>query len=163
MTRYLGNRNMVVPSITGGGNIGDDNDLGLGNDPAYWFTYNSTDDRLELWSTDVDGGGTDGMLMYWEDGEPYTYMGTPTQAIRLDPSNDGIFNIRNETGFGGIIDLEAIVLNGGGTHGALQSGASNKQLFIETLATSGASGRRSGSDGRTGDGVAGASSGSGNG
>ena len=34
----------------------------------YWLIYNSTTDTFKLWSTDIDGAGTDGELQIWDDG-----------------------------------------------------------------------------------------------
>lgn len=40
----------------------------LGTDIDFWFIYNSTGTQFELWSTDVDGGGTDGLIYSVPDG-----------------------------------------------------------------------------------------------
>lgn len=38
-------------------------------DPAYWMVYNSTGTQWELWSTDVDGAGANGVVCSIDDGD----------------------------------------------------------------------------------------------
>lgn len=49
--------------------FGDDEALNFGDSPDYWFVYDSGNSRLELVSTDVDGGGTDGVIFSIDDGD----------------------------------------------------------------------------------------------
>ena len=47
---------------------GDDEQLLMGDDNDYWLVYNSTGTQWELWASDVDGGGTDGLVISIADG-----------------------------------------------------------------------------------------------
>lgn len=48
--------------------------LGTGKD--YWLTYNATETRVELWSTNIDGGGTDGIIWSITDaGDNHKFVG----------------------------------------------------------------------------------------
>ena len=53
---------------TGDPTIADDVKFEIGTGVDYWFIYNSSDTQFELWSTDVDGGGTDGVVWSVDDG-----------------------------------------------------------------------------------------------
>lgn len=48
--------------------VGDDNPLQFGTGADYWFVYNSTGTQFELWTTDADGIGTNGLIFSVDDG-----------------------------------------------------------------------------------------------
>lgn len=48
--------------------MADDTQLKFGASDDYWFTYDSANTQFELNSTDVDGGGSDGVVFYIADG-----------------------------------------------------------------------------------------------
>ena len=48
--------------------LGDNRPLQLGAAPDYWFIYDSGNTQFELNATDVDGGGTDGIVFSVNDG-----------------------------------------------------------------------------------------------
>jgi len=57
-------------SITNGAGFSGlfDGAVGFGAGTNYWFTYNLGGTQWEFWSTDVDGGGTDGLIWSVDDG-----------------------------------------------------------------------------------------------
>ena len=73
-----------------GGAVKDDVAFGFGSDSDYWVTYNTTGTQWELWSTNVDGGGSDGVVIAIPDGtDDVQFAGglstdgnsTPTEGI----------------------------------------------------------------------------------
>ncbi len=48
--------------------LGDDAPAYFGLGQEYWITYNKTGTQWELWGTDVNGSGTDGLIMSVDDG-----------------------------------------------------------------------------------------------
>jgi hypothetical protein len=51
-----------------GGSFGDNIPLEFGDAPDYWLVYNSAGTQFELRSTDIDGAGTNGLVMSVADG-----------------------------------------------------------------------------------------------
>jgi len=60
-----------VDTLLATGNINtiDDVKIEFGTGKDYWFTYNSGSTQFELWSTDTDGGGSDGLIFSVVDGD----------------------------------------------------------------------------------------------
>ena len=46
----------------------DDKKINFGNSDDYWQIYNTTGTQWELWTTNADGGGTDGLVISIDDG-----------------------------------------------------------------------------------------------
>lgn len=65
---YAGALNVSGITLTGDMLLEDDINLLFGDGSDYWQVYNSTGTQFELWSTDVDGGGTDGLIISVDDG-----------------------------------------------------------------------------------------------
>jgi len=101
------------------GEVLDNIKLGLGTGSPYWAIYNSGGSQFELWGTDVDGAGADGLIMSVDDGDDVvdftdgaTFGGKVTLgANEIEGSN---FDID-----GG--DLSAITVSGGLTWNASQN------------------------------------------
>lgn len=56
-------------NFNGNAQFNDDIQVQFGAAPDYWFVYDSSNTRLQLRSTDIDGGGTDGTILRVGDGQ----------------------------------------------------------------------------------------------
>lgn len=76
---------------TGDVYFGDSVKLCLGDDCDYWLIYNLSGTQFELWTTDKDGGGTDGELMTCTDGtDECTFYDTLNLVGGADISADDV-------------------------------------------------------------------------
>lgn len=78
----------VATAFDGNGAFADDAQVLFGTGSDYWFEYDSTNTAFELWSTNVDGGGTDGRIFDVQDGtdvirfyDDITFSGAGTSDI----------------------------------------------------------------------------------
>ena len=93
--------------IGSGGSFGNDEELKFGDGSGfYWFVYNSSSTQFELWSTNVDGVGTDGLVLSVDDGTD-------------DVSFEGIVNSKgiNSNAVGAVDALVGTAVNGAGING----------------------------------------------
>lgn len=84
---------LTVSSITLTGNLalGDDDELRFGDSTDYWHVYDSANTRFELVSTDIDGGGTDGVVWSVDDGtKTVDFLGPLTQNVDLVGGEVGV-------------------------------------------------------------------------
>jgi len=62
----------TITGIVAGGNPGDDVAFEFGDEPDYWFVYNSGGTIFEFWTSDSDGGGADAVVWSVDDGTKET-------------------------------------------------------------------------------------------
>lgn len=99
--------------IGSGATVFDDNLLCLGTDCDYWLEYNTGGTQFELWTTDADGGGSDGLVLTISDGtDDVTFSGAVDIVGASTAGNytsDGFFvaNAFSYIGFNGRTSFKA--------------------------------------------------------
>jgi hypothetical protein len=79
--------------------VGDDEPFEFGADSDYWFKYNSSGTQFELWSFDVDGIETNGIVMSIQDGtDDVLFGGTVSASLLFSSGNIQIVGPRLSLG-----------------------------------------------------------------
>jgi hypothetical protein len=86
--------------------MGDDRPLQLGATPDYWFIYDSGNTQFELNATDVDGGGTDGIVFSVNDGTDDVVFTGNISTAQVDILAQGDLRLQDTTG-GQYVALQA--------------------------------------------------------
>lgn len=112
---------IVVFVSSGGIGLTDDKAINFGSGTDYKLRYNSTDTQIELWSNDIDGGGSDAVVFAIKDGANEIdfkggYGGLEQAADPPDPA-EGHHTIwqSNGTGSGDDGDIMIKITAGGST------------------------------------------------
>jgi len=78
--------------------LANDKSVIYGTNYNYWGKYLSASTAFTFNSTNINGSGTDGVIWWVDDAAPYFYVGTLTQAIRLDAATtDGVLRLSDES------------------------------------------------------------------
>jgi hypothetical protein len=113
----------VGGSVTDNLCLGDDEELYLGNTcaaPDYWWIYNNTDSQLELWSTNVNGGGADATILVVDDAQRVVQLlgglivgaGSFPLISNVSPTdNEPSFSHASGEGMGGASGTTALYVN----------------------------------------------------
>ena len=86
--------------------MGDNRPLQLGAAPDYWFIYDSGNTQFELNATDVDGGGTDGIVFSVNDGTDDVVFTGNISSAQVDILAQGDLRLQDTTG-GEYVALQA--------------------------------------------------------
>ena len=86
--------------------MGDDRALQFGAAPDYWLIYDNSNTQFELNSTNVDGGGTDGVVFYVGDGTDDVVFTGNISAAQVDILAQGDLRLQDTSG-GQYVALQA--------------------------------------------------------
>jgi len=86
--------------------MGDDRALQFGAAPDYWLIYDNSNTQFELNSTNVDGGGTDGVVFYVGDGTDDVVFTGNISAAQVDILAEGDLRLQDASG-GQYVGLDA--------------------------------------------------------
>ena len=78
--------------------LGDDRQLKFGDAPDYWFVYDNSNTCFELNSTNVDGGGTDGVVFKVDDGTDDVVFNGNISATQVDILAEGDLRLQDASG-----------------------------------------------------------------
>ena len=86
--------------------MGDDRQLQFGAAPDYWLIYDSSNTQFELNSTNVDGGGTDGVVFSVSDGTDDVAFTGKISTAQVDILAEGDLRLQDASG-GEYVGLDA--------------------------------------------------------
>jgi len=86
--------------------LSDDRTIEFGTGLDYWLNYNATGTQFELNSTDVDGGGTNGVVFYVGDGTDDVVFTGNISAAQVDILAQGDLRLQDTSG-GQYVALQA--------------------------------------------------------
>ncbi len=78
--------------------MGDDRQLQFGAAPDYWLIYDSSNTQFELNSTNVDGGGTDGVVFSVSDGTDDVAFTGKISTAQVDILAEGDLRLQDASG-----------------------------------------------------------------
>ena len=78
--------------------MGDDRPLQFGAAPDYWLIYDSSNTQFELNSTNVDGGGTDGVVFSVSDGTDDVAFTGKISTAQIDILAEGDLRLQDASG-----------------------------------------------------------------